>query len=56
MPLTAAEQTLANKGTVMGEGERKRNAEMKCGSVFPPTRISRFIRITADCPKCPFLS
>jgi hypothetical protein len=28
MPLTAAEQTLANMGTVMGEGERKCNAEM----------------------------
>ena len=31
MPLTAAEQTLANMGLVMGQQGEKRNAEMRRG-------------------------
>src|ERR1035437_4700039 len=49
MPLTAAEQTLANMGTVMGEGERKRNAEMSCAEkeALEPGRdsVTQFPRV-----------
>jgi len=58
MPLTAAEQTLANMGTVMGEEAGKCNAEIHCRikpanppGVAPAVRRPLFLRLGFRLPR-----